>query len=197
MDKPFIGAAERNKGYILNHLKDIFSQCSSVLEVGSGTGQHAVHFAPQLRHLEWQTSDLATNLKGISAWLRDYPYPNLPIPIELDIKDWPQLNQKYDGIFASNVIHYIEHRFVPEFFRHSAETLNLNGLLAMYGPFKEQDQYSSDGDLQLDLMLKSENNYFGLRNLEDLYDTAAAYGFMSASKIDLPANNKLVFWARS
>ena len=195
-DKPFIGAADRNKENILTHLEDIFSTSKLVLEIGSGTGQHAVHFAPRLWHLKWQTSDVKSNLAGIASWLKDSECPNLLNPIELDIRNWPVLGSRYDGIFSSNVIHYIEEDYVPLFFEKSAETLNSRGMLVLYGPFKEERQYSSEGDLQLDLMLKSENGKYGLRDLENLFTLASEAGLTFLKKIQLPANNKLITWLK-
>ena len=194
MDKPIIGAAERNKKYILECLKDVLFECTSVLEIGSGTGQHAVYFAPALRHLKWQPSDLSVNLKTISAWCADYPAINLLPPVEIDIRNWLEPEEKYDAIFASNVIHYIENKYVEGFFAMSKRVLSMPGILVLYGPFKQGNQYSSEGDTNLDLMLKSENKSFGIRNIEDLIYLASKFDFVFGGKINLPANNKLIYW---
>ena len=119
MEKPFIGAAERNKEYIVEHLTEIFSDFTTVLEVGSGTGQHAVYFASQLKHLFWQPSDLSERLPGIAAWCEESLTENIFKPMELDISAWPNFTEKYDAVFASNVIHYIESRYVDKFFEGS------------------------------------------------------------------------------
>ena len=196
MEKPFIGAAERNKEYIFEHLTEIFSGFTTVLEVGSGTGQHAVYFASKLKHLFWQPSDLSERLPGIAAWCEESLTENIFKPMELDISAWPNFTEKYDAVFASNVIHYIESRYVDKFFEGSKNTLKSNGLVVLYGPFKHNNEYSSVGDEQLDLLLKSENKSFGIRNLEELKNVACLHNFEFLKSIHLPANNKLVCWKK-
>ena len=196
MNKPFISAADRNKGCILSHLENLFSNSSKVLELGSGTGQHAVHFAKKLGHLTWQTSDLKHNLSGISAWITDSHCQNLLEPIELDVRKWPSLTGRYDAIYSSNTIHYIEEKYVPTFFNESANSLSVGGTFVLYGPFKLNGSYSSEGDLQLDLFLKQENEHYGLRDMNDLCAIALNSGMSLTEKIDLPANNKLIVWSK-
>ena len=194
MEKPFIGAADRNKKYILEQLIELFSDCDSVLELGSGTGQHAVYFVDELRHLLWQPSDLSARLPGIAAWCGESPANNLLPPIELDIRDWPKLGQKYHAIFASNLVHYIEKRYLRVFFEESRKVLESGGILVLYGPFKQYNNYSSPADMQLDLMLRSENESFGIRTLEELVQVAGQQGMDLFKLISMPANNKLVCW---
>ena len=109
---------------------------------------------------------------------------------------WPNFKEKYDAVFASNVIHYIESRYVDKFFEGSKNTLKSNGLVVLYGPFKNKNEYSSVGDEQLDLLLKSENKSFGIRNLEELKNVACLHNFEFLESINLPANNKLVCWKK-
>ena len=116
--------------------------------------------------------------------------------MELDISAWPNFTEKYDAVFASNVIHYIESRYVDKFFEGSKNTLKSNGLVVLYGPFKHNNEYSSIGDEQLDLLLKSENKSFGIRNLEELKNVACLHNFEFLKSINLPANNKLVCWKK-
>ncbi len=196
MEKPFIGAAERNKEYIFEQLKELFSGFTTVLEVGSGTGQHAVYFSSKLKHLSWQPSDLSQCLSGISAWCNETPMANLLAPMELDISKWRGLTKRYDAVFASNVIHYIESGYIEKFFFGSRKALKSNGFLVLYGPFKHDNEYSSVGDKQLDVMLKLENKSFGIRNLEELKQTACLHDFELFKSINLPANNKLLCWKK-
>ena len=164
--------------------------------MGSGTGQHAVYFASKLKHLFWQPSDLSERLPGIAAWCEESFTENIFKPMELDISAWPNFTEKYDAVFASNVIHYIESRYVDKFFEGSKNTLKSNGLVVLYGPFKHNNKYSSVGDEQLDLLLKSENKSFGIRNLEELKNVACLHNFEFLESINLPANNKLVCWKK-
>ena len=115
VDKPFAPACDRNRAPILGVLRGLLADRRSVLEVGSGTGQHAVHFAATLQHLRWQTSDLRANLPGICLWLADAALPNTPAPIALDVaKDWPVA--QYDAVYSANTLHIMRLAEVQAFF---------------------------------------------------------------------------------
>ena len=122
MDKPFAAACERNKAPILDVLRDLFAERRHVLEIGSGTGQHAIFFAAHLPHLIWQTSDRPENLPGISAWLAEAALPNTPPPLELDVeRAWPA--QRYDAVFSANTLHIMPWLAVERLFAGLADII--------------------------------------------------------------------------
>jgi SAM-dependent methyltransferase len=147
LEKPFSESCERNKEPILAVLRECFDQPGSVLEVGSGTGQHAVHFAAALSHLQWQTSDLPANHNGIVAWLEYARLPNLLPPLDLDVSgDWPK--GPFDYVFSANTLHIMDWRGVIQFFIGLGEALRPGGRMAVYGPFNYGGHYTSESNGQ-------------------------------------------------
>ena len=134
MQKPFSAPSERNREPILAVLREWFADRHDVLEIGSGTGQHAVHFAKALPHLKWQTSDVTANIPGIRAWLDEAALPNTPQPIHLDVNDsWP--NRTFDALFSANTLHIMSWEEVERFFDRLQHTLAADATVAIYGPF--------------------------------------------------------------
>jgi len=191
--KPFSQACENNKQPILNHLKTVLQECQHVLEIGSGTGQHAVYFAANMPQLIWQCSDRAENILGIQSWLADTA---LPAPLTLDVGDgnWPA--QLYDAIFSANTLHIMSWPEVELFFQKVDAQLKNNALLCIYGPFKYGGEFTSPSNADFDLWLKRNNPVSGIRDFEAIRELAMHAGFQLVADHNMPANNQLLIWQR-
>lgn len=195
--KPCCEACERNKYAIEEALCDIFVKPGDVLEIGSGTGQHAVHFAARLRHLSWQCSDLGDRHAGINAWISDSGLENVMRPIALDVggSGWPA--HKYDYAFSANTAHIMSWPNVASMFAGLSEVLIPHARFALYGPFNIDGQFTSSGNREFDQALRAEDPSMGIRNLEDVGKLAADTGFAFNDNIAMPANNRLLVFERA
>lgn len=196
MDKPFSQACENNKAPILDQLVALLVKSTSVLEVGSGTGQHAVHFATHMPHLRWQTSDRAENLPGIQMWLEENRLANLPEPFELDVNQpkWP--SDAFDAVFSANTAHIMPWISVVVMINRIGELLNHNGLFILYGPFRFQGNFTTESNLRFDEWLKSQGRHQGVRDFEKLVDVARNAGLEFERGIAMPANNHILVWKK-
>jgi cyclopropane fatty-acyl-phospholipid synthase-like methyltransferase len=195
IDKPFSPASERNREPILAVLREHFSDARSVLEVGSGTGQHAVHFAQALPHLMWQASDRAENLPGIRQWLADAVLPNTPEPIELDVNGpWP--NATFDAVFTANTLHIMGWGEVQRFFAMLPRVLNPGARLTVYGPFNRGGKFTSPSNASFDADLKRADPKRGIRDFEAVDRLAQAAGLRLRDDRAMPANNNCITWQR-
>lgn len=193
--KPFAPHCERNREPILAVLQLYFENCRRVLEVGSGTGQHAVFFAPAFPNLQWQTSDLDENLPGIRLWLQEAALPNLPPPLSLDVAgEWPK--RRFDAVFTANSLHIMPWSAVEQFFAGVDRVLEREGLLAVYGPFNYHGSYTSDSNRQFDSWLKQRSAFSSIRDFEAVDALAASIGLRVLKDHTLPANNRLIVWRR-
>jgi len=196
MTKPFSQACENNKQPIFSVLEQAFSSTQQVLEVGSGTGQHAIYLAKNLSHLRWQTSDLACNHHGINQWLGEVPLANLEPPVVLDLNlAWPVAT--FDGIFTANTLHIVSWRLVEKFFAGVASHLTVGGTLCVYGPFKYQDQFTSASNADFDLWLKGRDADSGIRDIEAIERLALAAGLSLTVDHPMPANNRLLVFGKT
>ena len=189
--QPYSKACENNKDPILSILKSAFSNATSVLEIGSGSGQHAVYFAPALAHLSWQTSDVLANHQGMMAWLDAFPSPNLLPPLALDIAEPWQIAQ-YDGIFTANTLHIVSSQLVEAFFEKVNRFLAQNGTLCIYGPFNYHGEFTSPSNAEFDQWLKVKDNTRGIRDFEWICQLAAKAGLELITDHEMPANNRLL-----
>lgn len=192
----FSPAAERNAAPILDIIKPLFAHARQVLEIGSGSGQHAVHFGRHLPHLQWHTSDLAENHPGILAWLQQAQLPNVLPPIQLDVAadTWPQAS--FDAVFTANTCHIMRWDAVVALFRGAAGVLRQGGLLCIYGPFNYGGQFTSDSNAQFDAYLKSQSPAMGIRDAEAVNQLAADNRMQPIADHPMPANNRLLVWQR-
>jgi SAM-dependent methyltransferase len=187
--KPFSEASERNRGPILEVLKRVFSNTRFVLEIGSGTGQHAAYFAPELPHLVWQASDVADNLPGIREWMSEPP------PIELDVdKEWPRLD--VDAVFSANTCHIMSWPQVERMFAGVGRLLPAYGVFALYGPFNYGGRHTSESNARFDAMLRARNPASGLRDVDDIVRLAALNGLGLEEDNAMPANNRLLVFQK-
>lgn len=195
-DKPFATAAERNAASILEVLRQEFRDCSEVLEIGSGTGQHAVMFAAALDHLDWQTSDLEENHAAIRAWIADAGLSNLQPPLKLDVRTAVLMDDSYDGVFSSNTAHIMHFDAVVDMFGLVGRLLRPCGMFCLYGPFKAGGRYNTDSNEQFDRSLRSRDGEMGLRNLEALDALGARNGLERSALFAMPSNNLLAVWRK-
>jgi len=194
--KPYSEACDRNRDPILEVLRPRLAQCRSVLEVGSGTGQHAVYFAEHLPHLVWHTSDREENISGIRQWLEASGLPNVRLPLSLDVTaPWPSLT--VDTVFSANTVHIMHWPEVKDFFVGVGELLPENGFFLLYGPFNYNGRYTSDSNQRFDAWLKARDPESGIRHFEDLNELARAGGLVLREDIALPANNRVLVWQKS
>lgn len=194
--KPFSLACVNNRQPIADILLTIFANTASVLEIGSGTGQHAVHFAPLLRHLVWQPSDCAENLPGIHAWIEDCPSDNLRHPLALNVDDtWPAAS--FDGFFTANTCHIMPWQSVVNMFAGIGRLARSPATLAIYGPFKYRGHFTTESNARFDAWLKSQAAHQGVRDVEDIIRLAADIGFQLLEDNPMPANNQLLVFSRS
>jgi cyclopropane fatty-acyl-phospholipid synthase-like methyltransferase len=196
MDKPFSLACERNREPILDVLQQHFGDRNRVLEIGSGTGQHAVHFADALSHLEWQASDVDGNLAGIRAWLDEVALPNTPAPIAWNVRDEPPA-RGFDAVFTANTLHIMSWEEVERLFSVLPDITTDDARLVVYGPFNYDGQATSDSNAQFDRWLRSEDAQRGLRDFEKVDALARAAGFELVEDRSMPANNRCIVWERA
>lgn len=197
MNKPTAEACDRNKAPILAVIELLFEDCTSVLEIGSGTGQHAVYFAEKLPHLVWHTSDVKENHADIRAWLQDAKLSNLQGPLSLDVMqpEWPQV--KVDAVFSANTAHIMHWEAVEKFFAGAGKLLPEGGKFVLYGPFNYNNQYTSDSNANFDLWLKARDPHSGIRNFEDLDNLAKSAGMEFRQDYEMPANNRILYWQKT
>jgi SAM-dependent methyltransferase len=193
---PFSAACERNKAPILTALRDAFALCRTVLEIGSGTGQHAVHFSAALEHLHWQPTDVVQHLPPLAARIAAANLPNCAMPLELDVcsASWPVA--KVDGVFTANTLHIIGWPAVERLFAGVGRVLQPGGRLCVYGPFRYRGQFTSPSNAAFDASLRARDVASGVRDFEAVAALAAAQGLRLDADHALPANNQLLVWSR-
>ena len=199
-EKPISRSVARNCAPILDVLKKHFSRVQRVLEIGSGTGQHAVYFAPSLPDAEWQTSDVEAALPGIRSWLDAARLPNLPPALALDINGpWPvrARDKRYDAAFTANTLHIISWPEVQRLFTGLKDVLMADALLAVYGPFNYNGAFTSDSNRAFDESLKRQSPTSGIRDFEAVDALAASTGFELIADHVMPANNRMLVWRRN
>ena len=193
--KPFAQACEDNKGPILEVLAPLLADARRLLEIGSGTGQHAAHFGGCLPHLTWQTSDVAENLPGVRLWLAEAGLPNLPPPIELDVTgDWPYGD--YDAAFSANTVHIMGDAEVAALFAGLPKVLTPGAPFALYGPFNYGGRYTSDSNTRFDQWLKTRDAGSGIKDRDHLAALGEAQGLALAEDHPMPCNNRILVFRR-
>jgi hypothetical protein len=180
--KPFAEHCERNREPILRILKRVFADRRRVLEIGSGTGQHAAYFAPELPHLVWQASDVAENLPGIRQW-----FPNA---VELDVdKEWPPIEA--DAVFSANTCHIMSWPQVERMFA-GVGAIGSVETFCLYGPFNYGGKHTSESNARFDAMLRARDPLSGLRDFEAVSALARSAGFALQEDNAMPTNNRLL-----
>lgn len=193
-DRPFAKYAERNAAPILEILKREFRGRSNVLEIGSGTGQHAVAFAKVLDHLHWQTSDLDENHAGITAWMEDARLDNLGAPLSLDVHTASVDADAYDAAFSSNTAHIMSTDAVEKMFALIGKALRGGGVFCLYGPFRRDGEFNTQSNADFDSSLRQRDPFMGIRDIELLDEFAAAAGMRRQRLYAVPSNNNVAVW---
>ena len=196
LDKPYSPSCDRNREPILAVLREHFAGRRDVLEIGSGTGQHAVHFAAAMPWLSWQCSDRADSLRGIRLWLDEAALPNTPAPIELDVARGPWPTQIFDAAFTANSLHIMGWAEVEALFAGLDAVLAPDATLVVYGPFNYGGDYTSDSNREFDGWLKARDPRSGIRDLEAVDALARAIGLRLHADVAMPANNRCLVWRR-
>lgn len=199
MSLAFSPAADRNKDVILAHLKVVFAKTAQVLEVGSGTGQHAIHFAAALPNLFWQPTELPENLHTLSERISTSGLENLAMPTVFDVAGTtpPVLpaSPGIDGIYTCNTLHIMSVDHVVAFFTHAGTLLKDGGRLVVYGPFKYGGAFTTPSNEAFDGQLRTQNPVRGIRDFEWVNELAQRNGLTLMSDTAMPANNQLLVWS--
>jgi SAM-dependent methyltransferase len=201
--KPYSPSCDRNKDPILDVLRDYFADRRDVLEIGSGTGQHAVHFATAMPWLRWQCSDHIDYMPGIRMWLDDAGLLNMPAPFALQAVLDPRLGlaplppSRYDAVFSANTLHIMGWPEVQALFAGLPSVFAENALLAIYGPFNYSGAFTSDSNRDFDTSLKERDPRSGIRDYEAVNALAEGIGLDLIADIAMPANNRMLVWRRN
>jgi hypothetical protein len=195
--KPYAESCEQNRTPILAVLQDVFADRKKVLEIASGTGQHAVYFGAALPHLTWQTSELPGNHAGIQTWLDEAGLPNVLPPLAIDVNDanWPAA--PVDAMFNANTVHIVAWPAVERMFAGIGRVLAPGGILCIYGPFNYGGQFTSESNARFDVWLKNRDPNSGVRDFEAINRLAAAQGLTLLQDIAMPSNNRSLVWQRN
>jgi cyclopropane fatty-acyl-phospholipid synthase-like methyltransferase len=197
MNKPYSEACERNRQPILEVLqKVITTKDQRLLEVGTGTGQHAVYFAPRFPWMEWHPTDLTENIAGMSLWFSEAKIPSIQKPVRLDVSkdDFPKL--KFDVVYTANTLHIMSWKSAKSFFKLLGNRLREGSRAIFYGPFKYNGEHTSESNAQFELSLKERDPESGIRNFEDVKRAMEKSGFYLVEDFAMPANNRTLVFQR-
>jgi len=195
--KPHAPSCDRNQVPIRDVLVKHFADRRRILEIGSGTGQHAVFFAPAFPRAVWQTSDLEENLPGIRSWLDEAGLPNTPPPLALDVNEpWPT-TPRYDAVFTANTLHIMSWPEVQKLFAALDNVLEPQAMLAAYGPFNYGGRFTSESNRAFEEWLKQRSALSGIRDFEAVDALANSIGLKLVADHAMPANNRTLVWQRS
>lgn len=194
--KPYSAACDQNRHAILDVIKPLLSNKKKILEIGSGTGQHAVFFAKEMPHLIWQSSDRIENHEGIQQWLEEENLDNTPAPIALDVSHdvWPKIT--VDAIFSANAVHIMAWDNVVDFFKQAGNLLEKNAFFILYGPFNYKGEYTSNSNKRFDAWLKNRDPNSAIRDFEALDQLAKEAGLLFVEDFEMPANNRILQWIK-
>jgi len=195
-EKPYAESSAQNRAPIQAVLEEVFADRRRVLEIASGTGQHAVYFGAALPQLSWQTSELPHNHAGILAWLDEARLANVLPPVALDVNDpvWPLSG--FDAVFNANTVHIVSWPAVERMFAGIGRVLELGGLLCLYGPFNYGGRYTAESNARFDAWLKNRDPASGVRDFEALNALAEAQGLVLFKDFDMPSDNHTLVWRR-
>lgn len=196
--KPNAPSCERNQRVILDVLKVIINSTDKhLLEIGSGTGQHAVFMAPHFKALQWHTSDLLENHSGINMWLNEANLDNISAPIvyQSGKSDFPNID--VDVVFTTNTLHIMSWPNVINVASQLGANLKKGAKIIIYGPFNYNGQFTSDSNAKFDVWLKEQETHRGVRNFEDIVQLMAENGIRLKQDIEMPANNRILYFIKS
>lgn len=196
MNRPYAESCDQNQEPILQVLQQFMPGKESVLEIGSGTGQHAIYFARKFPWLNWHTSDLAENHAGIKAWIDHSQLKNVVDPVTLDVAvDWPE--DQFDVIFSANTLHIMSSESVSQLFSKLPGCMHDQSLFIVYGPFNYQGEYTSDSNRRFDQWLKQRDAQSGIKNFDWIQDLGRESGLECSHDFAMPANNRVLVWHKA
>lgn len=196
MNRPYSESCDQNRQAILQVITPFLENCKNVLEIGSGTGQHAVYLAERFPGLTWQTSDLPENHAGIASWIEHSRLNNVLYPIALDVaKTWPK--DQFDIIFSANTLHIMSSEHVARLFSSLPACMHAGSRFIVYGPFNYNGEYTSESNRQFDAWLQQRDVSSGIRNFDWLEDIGASTGLKCTHDFAMPANNRTLVWQKT
>ena len=190
-------SCDQNRRPIEAVLREWLTAPGELLEIGSGTGQHAAYFAPVLPHVLWRPSDLEEHLPSIRAWCAEAGAANLLEPIQLDVRwpDWGVSDQDY--VFSANTLHIMPWEAVEAALAGAGRVLRAGGLLVYYGPFNYGGKYTSESNARFDAWLKAQDPRRGVRDFEAVDALAREAGLRLEADRAMPANNRMLRWRKT
>lgn len=193
---PFSQSCENNKWPILDILQRVFKEPALILEIGTGTGQHAELFAAQMPYLKWQPTDRPGEHELCRDRLNEAGLPNVEDPLPLDVLDstWPI--SRADGAFSANTLHIMGWDGVEALFSRLGSVLPSGGYFCVYGPFNEGGRFTSDSNARFHEHLQSQDPAMGIRDIDDLRTLGEGTGLALIEQCPMPANNQLLVWQR-
>lgn len=195
--KPFSQACENNKVPILNVIASYFNAGDCVMEIGSGTGQHALYFCQQLADVNWIPCEVPENMDTLKAGLSGEKLSNLMSAQIVDVRQKKWSERGLDGMFSANCLHIMPEAFNADFFRGAGEVLKQSAILCVYGPFKYQSEFTSDSNARFDLWLKDRDPLSGIRDFEKINQLAKENAFELIEDRAMPANNQCLIWRKA
>jgi cyclopropane fatty-acyl-phospholipid synthase-like methyltransferase len=194
--KPRSEACERNRDPILAVLRQWMIAPGTVLEIGAGTGQHAVHFASAMPHLRWLATDMEQNHTGIAAWIEESALANVSGPITLDVRDpdWPFSNLQY--AYSANTAHIMSWESVTHMFAGVSRVLRCRGLFVLYGPFNRDGKFTSESNREFDESLRARDPSMGIRDDQAMIALARRCELIYAADYSMPARNRMLIWQK-
>jgi SAM-dependent methyltransferase len=195
--KPYSESCEQNRGPILQVLRAELAGRSRLLEIGSGTGQHAVYFAPEFPSLVWQTSDVAAYHPGIHAWLEEDETGNILPPLTLDVCRDPWPSTRFDAVFSANTAHIMAWPEIECMFEGVGRVLEAGGVFCLYGPFNYGGNFTSESNARFEQWLKARDPQSGIKDFEALERLAANAGMELEKDYEMPANNRILVWSKT
>lgn len=197
--KQYSPSCERNKDLILPVLKEVLPKSGTVLEVGSGTGQHAAYFADGLPHLVWQPTELAENFLSIQAWVAESGLPNLCAPLELDLlagpERWPVTSAA--AVVCINTVHIVAWQGVENLFAGAGRILVPGGAMYVYGAYRYTARPLEPSNEDFDQWLKARDPVSGVRDFEAVNALAHQNGLVLAGDRAMPGNNRSIWWIKN
>lgn len=195
MSRPYSESCDQNKDPIHDVIQPFLKHGIEVLEIGSGTGQHAVYFAELNPEIDWQTSDREEYLPAIQSWTAFANLPNLANPLLLDVcNEWP--TKQYDLVFTANSLHIMNEHEAHNCIRGAADRLKQGSHFIVYGPFNYNGAFTSDSNRQFERWLKQNNPASGIKHFEVVNKIAEQSGLKLIDDIAMPANNRILIWRR-
>lgn len=196
MNKPYSESCDQNQDHILSIISPLFSSSKSVLEIGSGTGQHAIYFAKNMPQLTWHTSDCLDYHAGINSWLSESGIDNIEKPFELNVSTsrWPRFD--VDGVFTANSVHIMSDEDVVNLIEGVAGLLKPKGNFIIYGPFNYKGEYSSESNQRFDRWLKERDAASCIKHFETIVAQAKNNGMSLITDYEMPANNRILHFIK-